>query len=288
MYKRVATKMGDKEPSKKYPMRKSMDMDKDTMESLVKEKLDSFKEKLLKDFSKMLDERTEELVNHVMQRMDEIENNVTNNTKNIKKNAEEIKILKENYRITTKENKDLKQKLEDAMSKLSKTEDELGDKTNRQLRKTLIFTNVIEESSEQYDVSAILAKTISKASQNKITETEASNFIERAHRGKAKLHSQNRTRPIYVAISDWRFSERLKEVFLDKRNKTGVFCEQMYGQRTTQRRNLALAKRKELKASNEIIKGYVAFPARLMVKKEGDVKYKLFKDFSNEKVTSYK
>ena len=56
---------------------------------------------------------------------------------------------------------------------------------------------------------------------------------------------------------------------------------------TSKRRSLDMLERKKLKDNNEIVSGYVAFPARLMVKtsnRQGS-KYKLHKDFSKEKVS---
>ena len=69
--------------------------------------------------------------------------------------------------------------------------------------------------------------------------------------------------------------------------KTTVTADYKYGPLTSKRRSLAMLERKKLKDNNEIVSGYVAFPARLMVKtsnREGS-KYKLHKDFSKEKVS---
>ena len=85
---------------------------------------------------------------------------------------------------------------------------------------------------------------------------DAANTIKRAHRGKAKRKSKGSPRPIYAAIDDWRSSEKIKEFFLDRQNASGIFCQQMYGPRTTWRRNQALAKLKSLKESGQISQGY--------------------------------
>ena len=69
------------------------------------------------------------------------------------------------------------------------------------------------------------------------------------------------------------------------KNGAGVSAEQKYGPMTTRRRNDALLKRRNLIRSNEITSGYVAFPAKLMVKiKPSDKGYKLHTDFSNTEV----
>ena len=117
-----------------------------------------------------------------------------------------------------------------------------------------------------------------------MTEKKAAESIERAHRGKRKRNNEGGPRPIYAAIDDWRHSEAIKGFFLNRQNDSGVYCDQMYGPRTTWRRSQALKVRKSLKENRTIIKGYVAFPARLMVMKRGDTKYSLWKDFSKESV----
>ena len=47
---------------------------------------------------------------------------------------------------------------------------------------------------------------------------------------------------------------------------------------------MALKKRSELKRDGKIVSGYVAYPARLMVKADSTSGYELVKDFSKEKV----
>ena len=45
-----------------------------------------------------------------------------------------------------------------------------------------------------------------------------------------------------------------------------------------------MQERKSLKESNDIISGYVSFPARLMVKENKDGKYYCIKEFSKVRV----
>ena len=52
-----------------------------------------------------------------------------------------------------------------------------------------------------------------------------------------------------------------------------------YSEKLNARRNLAMIRRKELKFNNIIEKGYVEYPANLMVKKTGESKYTLDKEF---------
>ena len=63
-----------------------------------------------------------------------------------------------------------------------------------------------------------------------------------------------------------------------------MYCEYKFGPLTTRRRSMALQERKGLKAEGKITSGYIAYPAKLMVKLRGEDQYKLHKDFSKAKV----
>jgi len=47
---------------------------------------------------------------------------------------------------------------------------------------------------------------------------------------------------------------------------------------------MALEERRGLKAEGKITSGYIAYPAKLMVKLRGEDQYKLHKDFSKVKI----
>ena len=102
-------------------------------------------------------------------------------------------------------------------------------------------------------------------------------MIERAHRGRGSNNGSH----VYAAILDWRDTEIIREHFSTKPKNMNIFVDQMYGPRTTWRRNQALMMRKTLKSKGEIVSGYVAFPAKLFVKKAGNTTYTLHKDFSS-------
>ena len=63
-----------------------------------------------------------------------------------------------------------------------------------------------------------------------------------------------------------------------------VFFEYKYGPRTTVRRNMALKERKALKASGELDKAFIKFPAILMGKKNNEHSYRVIRNFSKEPV----
>ena len=105
-------------------------------------------------------------------------------------------------------------------------------------------------------------------------------MINRCHRGKKKR--DDKPRPIYTNMCGWRDCEKIVKTF--RFEKLGL-VDFKYGARTTKRRGMALAKRKQLKDDGEIISGYLKYPAVLWVKKNEGEKYVWYQDFSKEKVT---
>ena len=169
-------------------------------------------------------------------------------------------------------------------------EERIEERTNRQLRKTLVFRGIPEKSSEGAEpgqpetwaeTEAILAKEIAKHCE--LPEDVASGLVERAHRSAPNpRYKGTGPRPIFAALYDWKKSELCKEKFKEKNiaKAFSITCDQKCGPLTQMRRNLAMQERKSLKESNAIIAGYVSFPARLMVKEKKDGKYFCIKDFS--------
>ena len=172
--------------------------------------------------------------------------------------------------------------------------EEIESRTNRQLRRTLIFRNIPEtKEDETYaEVKELLAQTIGSCTN--ISKEEAFAGIERAHR-EAKRERSNREgkRKIFVAFLNWELPQRILDEFRKKNiedRSFNIYAEQMYGPLTSQRRNLAFQLRKALKDEGTITSGFVAFPARLMVNKAGELDrngrkiYKQHSNFSSHKV----
>ena len=78
---------------------------------------------------------------------------------------------------------------------------------------------------------------------------------------------------------DWNNIERLKDLMW-KRGKKGIYINQRLGPKTNLRRNQALVARRELKSRGEIAGGFLRYPAKLFVKREGAQNYTLQEDFS--------
>ena len=164
----------------------------------------------------------------------------------------------------------------------------LEDQTNRTCRKTLIIRGVKENplTEKSWDDTK---KVVAEIIQHKCrVEIDPDEHIERAHRGKKiSVSAQNKFhRDIHVCFYDWNDTRRILDGFKQHGfvTKDNIFIEQRYGPDTTWRRNEAKLLRKNLKLKKEIISGYIAFPARLMVKTSPTGKYHLHSDFSNKPV----
>ena len=226
-----------------------------------------------------------------------------NATKRVQELENELDKTKTEVSVLKGENKRLKEKVNNVSSNQHSLEERIEDRTNRQLRKTLVFRGIPEQPSTATDgaetathkteswqeTKDLLADQISEICA--LPKPDAAAMLERAHRSAPNpRYKGTAPRPIYVALFDWNQSQLCIEKFRQHNitNKNSkISCEQKYGPITTQRRNQAMMMRKELKDSGEIVAGYVAFPARLMAKtshREGS-KYTMVRDFSREPVT---
>lgn len=201
-----------------------------------------------------------------------------------------IKTLTDNHNTLAGEHKTLQATSTAKDEVIRNLEHKLEDSTNRHLRKTLVIKGVKELDNETWEMTeSVLAKTISKATDGETDESDAARMIERAHRSRPNRQKKGH-RDIFVKMYDWKDCEYLKQMFAKKNIKDKSFktyCEQKYGPLTTARRNEALKARKTLKAEGEIARGFIAFPAKLMVKLPGDSresKYRLHKDFSDMEI----
>ena len=200
------------------------------------------------------------------------------------KMAEENKIVIEHLKS---ENINLKTRLHSIETeKLNAIEEQIENRTNRQLRKTLVFKGIPEMQASDRDprpvndadnnkketwkeTTDILAKSISDICENTSIQ-QAHAMLERCHRARENPNFQGKgPRTIFCAFYDWKDSEFVKHQFrLNNMNnsRSRTYAEQKYGPRTTVRRNQAMVLRKQLKEAGSITSGYVAHPARLMVK----------------------
>ena len=171
------------------------------------------------------------------------------------------------------------------LKRVEMLEERLEERTNRQLRKTLVIRDLQQHEHERtwQDTEKVLAKEI--ASILSVEQGVAVGMIDRCHRGgnPEYYRKSNKVRPIFAAMHDWKTCE---EIIQQARRKRTLFVDFKYGPMTTKRRNLALKKRRELLNTGQLVKAHIAYPARLMGKGKGDSKYKEIENFSNVDVRS--
>ena len=144
---------------------------------------------------------------------------------------------------------DIPAKITQLQSDNNNLKEELESRTNRQLRRTLIFKNIPEsKEDESYsDVKILLTDVIS--SQTDIPREEVFNGIERSHRESKRNRGREGKRKIFAAFLNWELPQRIIEQFRKRNigdNTFQIYVDQMYGPLTTMRRNLAFQKRKAL------------------------------------------
>ena len=165
---------------------------------------------------------------------------------------------------------------------IEKVKERVEERTNRQLRQTLVIKGVPEQPKETWEqTKQLLAHTIAENVQT--TYTSAYQLLNRVHRSAPSDNPNKRgQRDIYANIYSWDHCTRLVDDFrhLNVRGQSNIHVEFKYGPLTTNRRIQAMGRRKELKAAGHIISGYVAYPARLMVKATGTTTYRMIEDFS--------
>ena len=257
-------------------------MDADVTDTVITKSL--LKELFEKNYKKIVNEFNK-TIESLKSQLDEVESRATNAEKKIKLLETENQKLKEALNSTSNT-------ANANANAINALEERIEDRTNRQLRKTMVFRGVPEEddSNETWDdTKSLLAAEIAKVLNTE--ESEAVEMLERVHRAAPNPHYKGSApRPIFAAFNYWpdtvEVIDKFRQQNINSDNDNKVTADYKYGPLTTKRRSLAMLERKKLKDTNAIVAGYVAFPARLMVKtsnRQGS-KYKLHKDFSKEKV----
>ena len=260
------------------------------LQTILSNALKAQKDEIINEFKKEIKALSSKVEN-IKKIADEALNIAKQNKADIVKVSAEVDSLNEKFNALNTEHNQLQVQSAAKDQAIKNLENKLEDTTNRHLRKTLVIKGVKELENETWTATeSVLAKTISEATDGDVDEIAAARLIERAHRSRPNRQKQGR-RDIFVKMYDWKDSEYLKAKFAKKNikdRKFKIYCEQKYGPITSARRNEALKARKALKSTGAITRGYVAFPAKLMVKLPNDsvdAKYRLHKDFSNIDIT---
>ena len=173
-------------------------------------------------------------------------------------------------------------------SQIHKLTNQLEERTNRQLRSTLVFKGIPEPPHEKFweDTKTVLTEAVVNTVPN-LNVQRARELFERVHRSgyTGKDGCKKGRRDIFVKMYDWNHGEQLNEDFRAARlsdREMKFSCEQKYGPLTTAKRNFALSERFKLKRDGVIVAGYVAYPAKLLVKKTHlrTETYSVYRDFS--------
>ena len=178
--------------------------------------------------------------------------------------------------------------------------EKVEDRTNRQLRETLVFKNIPEEGREEtyMQTKELLATTI-----NRVIPEYSYDFvfsqIKRAHRERNRNNDDGRQnlragkRLIFAAFHSWDLCQKVIEVFRQKCIEDvnfNIAADQKYGPLTSKRRQMAFQLRRQLLDAGHISSGFVDFPAKLMVNVPGERRpdgkklYKQHKNFSSDAV----
>ena len=82
--------------------------------------------------------------------------------------------------------------------------------------------------------------------------------------------------------SDWEFLiDNFRKI--NRKNKNlRIYIDYKYGPLTTQRRNEALKMRRQMINNDEIVQGYISYPAKLIAKRNVNSEWELIKDYSKE------
>ena len=220
------------------------------------------------------------------ERMQGTENEIGELRATLNNHIDQNKVAMEAYE------KRLKEMKEQHEVDVKQLREEIEERTNRQLRETLIFKNIPENGKETYEQTReLLADLISQHSD--ISYDVAFAQIKRCHReGEIKDENDYRLprkgkRHIYAGFVNWYVCQQIIKAFRHKcttDDEFSIYVDQKYGTLTTKRRSLALHERKTLKNRGQIEGGYLRYPARLYVTTgvvvNGKKSYVLHKDFS--------
>ena len=209
-------------------------------------------------------------------RLNQQDDYITRVTNRVEKLEEKVDLhivdYKQSHDLLVQRVADLEKELkavESVPNNVKDIKENMEERTNRQLRETLIFKNVPEQEKETYDQTReVLAQLIS--THTNIEYDTAFQNISRCHREKPDKNDgkRNGKRHIYAKFQNWYMCQDILDSFKQKCINDNNFCyavDQMYGPMTTKRRGLAFLKRKQLKEQNTITGGYVDYPARLFV-----------------------
>ena len=195
----------------------------------------------------------------------------------IRQNTENIAQLTERVNKLEQSKTDLDEEMKSLREENSTLKDDLDDQINRGMRNNLIIKGIAESSGDERENTREIVKETLAPLIPSYSVKDIDDVIDRAHRGGKRKNPARGPRNIYVKFQ---FSSHVDE-FMDaiKTKRARFRLERQFYKAVTDRRNLAMLERKTLKMNKEIRSGYIEYPAKLMVKRNGETTYKLHKEF---------
>ena len=85
---------------------------------------------------------------------------------------------------------------------------------------------------------------------------------------------------IHVQFESWKHQQEVLELFRRRKGKVGlVYVLEKFSDPTTDRRNLANARRKEIQGAHKEAQVWIKYPATVMCKHKGEKAYKVVATF---------
>lgn len=237
----------------------------------------------IKEIENLLDKQKKSIITEIQSKIEDLSSELNRKLTNLGNRIAVIETVTTELQANSSSHDVLIKQLEEKTDQLyirnQELETQLEDQINRSLRKTLIVRGIKEDDKEEtwQKTEELLADLLQRHLQ--IAKEDGIKMIDRAHRG-GRMSKNGR--PIYVKFKAWKDSQQVLNGFTKQRIRNtnmNIKIDQMYSKKLTERRNLAMQERKILVETEQIVSGYINFPAKLMIKKAGTPKYILYKEF---------
>ena len=222
-------------------------------------------------------------MDYVVEKVDSLEVAITSLKLDVAEQKERVEAIADKVEVNELGVGTLKAQVEDLQGEnvkikieLNRARELIDEQIDRSLRDQLTFYGVKRGEDERSwsDTTTVLCEWLAKNTDK--TADYYDKNIDRCHRG-AFNPEKHGPRPIHCKFR-WRVAEEIRDS-LGKKYTDGVRITDKFSANTQARLNDALMFRKKLREQNSAFKIYVAYPARVMVKRPGSPGYKLEKYF---------
>ena len=275
------TRRSDENTSSKNKDEKVSEVINDDLRAWLKDSLKTVESNMISHSDTNYRTLTEK-VDKNLEETTKILNIATANKEKIEKLSADLAVTDQNVLEVNGRTGKLERLVETQTIQINVLQRRLEDQTNRSSRKSLVIRGIPEGADEKTwdDTREVVAAKLADILGQQASDI--SDKIERIHRGRPIRAGKEGPRVVHALFYDWNDSEKLKKDFfkLGRRNQN-VYIDQKYGPDTDFRRNKAKECRRRLIEDGTAVKAYVAYPAKLMVKRSAAEKhYSMFEDFS--------